>query len=804
MKIRIKKSIIYPLIYLSYIITTVQGEILINEVRSADETCDYCSFVELRNAGSGSQNLKGWVIKPSPSTGNQDFGGVKWGGDALMNQGVTGFHHLPDITLESGEIVVFYFGCEGANSANEYYVPERDPITPFANVSLYSKPPVNPKYTTNGGVWPGSALTDFMRFGPGREPPREIIWDWDSRNVSSYSWWVKHADGIILDAYVKYNQWPDRHRYIDTKGLPKRASLSHNGTNTDSPKDWHFTPATPGQPNSTEEILPMPEAAPGPLENNSLPALPLTDTRPILFAASFDYQLQGDYPRDFYYHEMVSKVINNEYKAYAKITGTFSIRNEFGERGLWISPSSANVCNQNSGFAVFGDASWTDYRMTFTVKQTTGDHDRHQVSSFLTRLKDDTTRIEGYQFFLLGGTSISIKNGLGKGVDLGTVNMHENVDLHGGGDSPGVFKQLAKNDNSIVNPFWNKLNVTLEVKGDKITSTYDDTDGGVVTISANDNSYQSGKVGIGVVYGNYMYNDILVEDLRGVPEGGIPVAVIKQRKDTAQLNTPFQFTAEQSIYSGDQSKLTYVWDFGDGLRGSGQRPRHAFTGVGTYRVTCTISDGIHQTTDGLFLTVIGSNDKTPPSDVTNLKVANSDAGITLIWDQATDAESGISGYAIYREASPNPSSPPPTVHLVTVKNTMTFQDLSVKANIEYGYRVKALNGVNLPSSNYSNTVKASATTTSLSKDQIPKPQFNISQSSFNPVKKISFYSPVHQRVEVRIYSSRGHLIVNLFNGMVSSGKTQWEWIVPENKTGVFFVQVKTENSSFLGKIIHIQ
>ena len=94
-----------------------------------------------------------------------------------------------------------------------------------------------------------------------------------------------------------------------------------------------------------------------------------------------------------------------------------------------------------------------------------------------------------------------------------------------------------------------------------------------------------------------------MEDLRSEPDSDIPVAVAVSEKETAVINVPVGFNAAGSIYGGDQSKLTYLWNFGDGLRGSGQRPRHTFLATGTYRVTCTISDGANQNTDGFFIEV---------------------------------------------------------------------------------------------------------------------------------------------------------------------------------------------------------
>ncbi|MBF0431122.1 MAG: PKD domain-containing protein, partial [Fibrobacteria bacterium] len=697
---------------------------------------------------------------------------------------------------------VFYFGCTGTNTSKVVYIPDMDPIMPYCNVTLYSRLPMRGEaeqgsYYNNGGVFYGSSLKDFMRFGPGKEPPAEVVWDWDSRQIDD--WWVKIATGILMDIYVKYNQWPDRHSYIDTKHLIKGTSISHNGTNTDSPKDWILTMATPGRPNETIKVT-MPVLTSPAAENNSLPALTLKDTRPILFAASFDHQVWGDYPRDWHYYEMVSDVLTRTYNVPAKITGAYAVHTEFGERGLWISPSSATVCNHNMATATFGDgADWTDYRMTFTVKHTTGDHDRHQVCQFYMRIKDDPESIVGYQFNLFGGTSISVRNWQGTGADISLSNIHKGVDIWGGGEPYSRSNQLVNDKAQTVNPFNDRLKVTLEAKGNKISSTYDNGRGGVLTLSATDDTYSSGKPAIGVVYGNYIYNNILVEDLSEPPAGNLPVCVIPQQKDTATLNEAFQFSAENSIYSGDQSKLTYLWDFGDGFKGSGQRPSHIYMGTGTYRVTCTISDGINSNTDGLFVTVTGPTDNTPPSNITDLKASVVNDVVTLSWSAATDAETGISGYTIYRGTSENPTTP-----LITVRNITEFIDHTGIASTTLHYRVKAHNGIKGGSANFSNNVSIQTETTSIKTRKFITPILSIFGNPASNKQQITVQLPRAQNITLEIVNTKAQVIHQLYSGKREKGKHIFSWNLQKSIPGLFFVRLKTKNHILSRKVIRLK
>lgn len=59
---------------------------------------------------------------------------------------------------------------------------------------------------------------------------------------------------------------------------------------------------------------------------------------------------------------------------------------------------------------------------------------------------------------------------------------------------------------------------------------------------------------------------------------------------TGEAFTPVTFDASTST-SSDGSALQYVWDFGDGQRGSGAKTAHAFATAGSWTVTLTVVDG---------------------------------------------------------------------------------------------------------------------------------------------------------------------------------------------------------------------
>jgi hypothetical protein len=94
-------------------------------------------------------------------------------------------------------------------------------------------------------------------------------------------------------------------------------------------------------------------------------------------------------------------------------------------------------------------------------------------------------------------------------------------------------------------------------------------------------------------------------------------------------------------------------------------------------------------------------DATAPSDVGGLGAAPSGTNVTLSWNAATDAESGIAEYAIFRGLTANP-----TQVLASVGNVTSFMDDGGLDGRTYYYRVKAKNEVGLESVNYSNEVSA--------------------------------------------------------------------------------------------------
>ena len=118
-----------------------------------------------------------------------------------------------------------------------------------------------------------------------------------------------------------------------------------------------------------------------------------------------------------------------------------------------------------------------------------------------------------------------------------------------------------------------------------------------------------------------------------------------------------------------------------------------------------IDMGIDGITTNYPQTLYLLSDTTAPSDVIiNSATPSGATDIILNWQPATDPESGITNYLVYRNINPNPID-----LYATVGDTTDFIDHTSVENRTYYYRIKAVNGATLKSLNFSNQVSATTT-----------------------------------------------------------------------------------------------
>ena len=142
---------------------------------------------------------------------------------------------------------------------------------------------------------------------------------------------------------------------------------------------------------------------------------------------------------------------------------------------------------------------------------------------------------------------------------------------------------------------------------------------------------------------------------------------------------------------------------------------------------------------------IEPGDDTPPSAPSNLTAeASGNSEINLTWDAASDGESGIAGYKVYRNGE----------QIGTSDNT-SYSDEGLDEGAEYTYRVSAVNGEGMEGDK---SGEASATTGS---DQAPPQLASVAAQSETSVKVV-FSEPVTRASaeEISNYEINGGITVD--------------------------------------------
>ena len=74
----------------------------------------------------------------------------------------------------------------------------------------------------------------------------------------------------------------------------------------------------------------------------------------------------------------------------------------------------------------------------------------------------------------------------------------------------------------------------------------------------------------------------------------------------------------------DADPMTFSWTFGDGNTGSGLTTSHSYAQPGEYSAKLAVSDGTHEVTTSLLITVIDSTAREPHAEITSNKDDNCD------------------------------------------------------------------------------------------------------------------------------------------------------------------------------------
>ncbi len=183
-------------------------------------------------------------------------------------------------------------------------------------------------------------------------------------------------------------------------------------------------------------------------------------------------------------------------------------------------------------------------------------------------------------------------------------------------------------------------------------------------------------------------------------------------------------------------------------------------------------DGI--TTDNP-LTFILAADTTPPSDVNLISADVVETKITLKWEAATDTQSGIIGYEIYRDTT----SAPVTLYAAT-GNVTEYTDQTNTELKTYYYRVKAKNGINSLSANFSNELSAKT-----SNDKTKPLVSFVTSNGLNTQVIVDFNELVDSTTAV-----------NIANYSINKGVTISEAKLALNRKSVFLTTSELMESSY--------
>ena len=206
-----------------------------------------------------------------------------------------------------------------------------------------------------------------------------------------------------------------------------------------------------------------------------------------------------------------------------------------------------------------------------------------------------------------------------------------------------------------------------------------------------------GLISDGLTNGNFHYS-IYARDIAGntsttkdatftLQNGGTnPIAQFSALPPFGVAPLNVSFDASQSFDNGTIE--SYEWNFDDGTAGSGEQVAHTFQSPGTYVVQLTLTD--NEGKSGIATKTIVATappDSSAPSVPTNVTpIPQSDSEITITWLEASDNESGISSYVIYRDGIS-----------IGTSDTTSYSDTGLQGNTTYTYQIAAVNGVGLES-----------------------------------------------------------------------------------------------------------
>ena len=110
------------------------------------------------------------------------------------------------------------------------------------------------------------------------------------------------------------------------------------------------------------------------------------------------------------------------------------------------------------------------------------------------------------------------------------------------------------------------------------------------------------------------------------------------------VGTPVQFDGSASS-DVDGTIVSYDWDFGDGMTGTGAMPTHTYTTDGTFTVTLTVTDDAGATGTATTTATIGLGNQAPVADPNGPYTGTVDAPVQFDGSGSSDPDGTIVSYS---------------------------------------------------------------------------------------------------------------------------------------------------------------
>jgi parallel beta-helix repeat protein len=248
------------------------------------------------------------------------------------------------------------------------------------------------------------------------------------------------------------------------------------------------------------------------------------------------------------------------------------------------------------------------------------------------------------------------------------------------------------------------LNVTFDASGSKPSDA-----NGKITSYAWDFGDGTGDSGIKVSHtfarsGRFIATLKVTDDKTKTDSSSAEISIYSKPKALFSLSpisgvAPLLVTLDaSSSYDADGRIISYVWSFGDGTTGSGQKVTHTYTRSGNFKVVLTVTDN-EGYSDSLSKTIDVVDKPFPPLNVKVTKIIDKDrmrseGGYIIEWSKnpLNEGKFNVVKYRIYRKKE-NQGNADFTLIAEVNSNIFVYEDsnLSTKENVKgYTYALSSL------------------------------------------------------------------------------------------------------------------